>query len=72
MIPEDYQSQCAFYREWLQKVADQDIALPLPAGSINLPQSTTEDQEKAFSRSKFDKETGTQRNEDEIGTLDVT
>ncbi len=72
MIPEDYKSQCDFYREWLQKIADKDIALPLPGGDINLPQSTTEGQEKVFSRSKFEKDSGTRRNEDEIGTLDVT
>ncbi len=72
MIPEDYQSQCAFYREWLEKVANKDLSLPLPQGSISNPQSSTLKQEKAFSRSKFDVSGGNLRNEDENKTLDVT
>ena len=71
VIPEDYKGNCDYFREVLGKIADGDLAIPLPSGSINDPQSTTEGQEKIFSRSKFEKESGTRRNEDEIGTLDV-
>jgi hypothetical protein len=70
VIPDDYKTQCDYFRELLRKIADGEMALPLPSGAINLPHSTTEGQEKVFTRSKFDHD-GTRRNEDESGSLDV-
>ncbi len=71
VIPEDYKSNCDYFRDVLAKIADGALSLPLPSGAINDPQSTTQGQEKIFSRSKFEKESGTRLNEDEIGTMDV-
>ena len=71
MIPDDYKSQCDYFRDLLMKIADGDMALPLPAGSINLPRSSTKGQEKIFSRTKRGVGTGTVLNEDEDKTLDV-
>lgn len=72
VIPQDYQTQCDFYRDLLQKIADGDLALPLPAGAINMPQSTTEGQEPIFTRTKFNTSDGSVRNDDQRGSLDVT
>ena len=53
------------------KIADGDMAIPLPAGSINNPQSTTSGQQKVFTRTKREVGTGTIRNEDEGKSLDT-
>lgn len=71
MIPDDYKSQCDYFRELLMKIADGDMALPLPAGSINLPQSTTKGQQKIMTRTKRGVGTGTILNEDEGKSLDT-
>lgn len=70
VVPEDYRGQCELYKGILEKIATGAIGLPLPAGTINLPHSSTLGQEKAFSRTKVDIGTGTVRNEDEQHTLD--
>lgn len=70
IIPEDYRGQCEMYHGILDKIATGAIGLPLPAGSINMPHSSTLGQEKSFSRTKSDVGTGDIRNEDEQHTLD--
>ena len=72
VIPADYQTQCDFYRDLLEKIADGTVSLPLPAGTINMPQSTTESQEPIFTRSKINTSDGSLRNEDQRRSLDVT
>lgn len=70
MIPEDYKFWCDFYAKELDEIAAGESALPLPAGTLNLPRSTTEDQQKIFTRTKLDK-SGTIKNPDEPKSLDV-
>lgn len=55
----------------LDDIANGDLAVPLPAGDVNNPTSTTENQEKIFTRSKREIVSGDLRNEDEDHTLDV-
>lgn len=68
-IPDDYKSQCEYYRGVLDRIRDGLITLPLPS-SVNLPDSNTIDQEKIFTRSKLD-HSGNVLNSEERGSLDV-
>ena len=70
MIPEDYERTCEYFRGLLAQISRGEIALPLPGGAINEPRSNTLDQEKVFTRSKFD-HGGARLNEEEDGSLDV-
>lgn len=70
VIPQDYQTWCDYFKDVLKDIADGDLSVPLPSGVFNLPQSNTENQEKVFTRSKFDSD-GNLLNEEETGSLDV-
>lgn len=69
-IPEEYKNQCLLYSAMLDKIANGTIGLPLPAGDINMPHSSTLGQEKVFTHSKFETGSGDLRNEDEARSLD--
>lgn len=70
MIPEDYKFWCDFYARELDQIAAGESALPLPAGTLNLPKSTTDKQLKIFTRTKVD-DSGTVLNPDQPKSLDV-
>jgi phage gp36-like protein len=69
VIPEDYKSQCEYFHNVLEKISAGELLLPLPS-STGLPRSSTEDQEKIFTRSKYD-HSGNVINSEEQGSLDV-
>ena len=70
MIPDDYKFWCDYYLKKLDDLAEGNLGLPLPTGSINDPVSTTENQEKEFTPRKRDFQ-GNVLNKDEDGTLNV-
>jgi phage gp36-like protein len=71
VIPEDYRMQCDLYKGILDQIRQGLLGLPLPAGSINLPQSSTEGLQRRFCLSKDEIGTDEIRNPDEEHTLDV-
>jgi phage gp36-like protein len=70
VIPEDYRMWCEYYTRKLDDMARGDFTPPVVAGTTNNPTSSTRDQEKVFTRSKFDHD-GNRLNPDERGSLDV-
>lgn len=69
VIPDDYKSQCEFYRDVLKKIGEGTMVIPLPS-SVNEPHSNTLEQEKIFTRSKVD-HSGNVLNSEEQGSLDT-
>lgn len=71
VIAEDYKKWCDFYMERLEEIESGELTLPLPVADRSNIQSTTLNQEKKFSRSKFNKDDAALRNPDEDHTLDT-
>ena len=71
VIPEDYKFWMDYYARKLEDISKGDLALPIPTSPLNMPQSTTELQERELTRSKYDKD-GTLLNVDDSHTLDAT
>lgn len=72
ILPEDYKTQCDLYQGILDKIRQGLLALPIPAGSINMPHSSTDGQQRRLSLTKWNDRYQGVRNPDEDHTLDVT
>lgn len=71
VVPEDYRTQCDLYKGILSEIKSGTMVLPLPAGSINMPHSSTQGQQRRLSVSKLEEGTLELRNPDERHTLDT-
>jgi phage gp36-like protein len=71
ILPEDYKTQCDLYQSVLDRIRQGLLALPIPAGTTNLPHSSTDGQQRRLSLTKYDKKYTGIRNPDEDHTLDV-
>ena len=71
VIPEDYKYWMDYYARKLEQLASGDLALPIPTSPLNMPQSSSELQQKQLTISKYTKD-GTLMNPESDHTLDPT
>jgi len=75
MPPAEVTDKVTWFDNFFKQISSENIAnklvLPLPSSTGGLPQCTTLNQEKIFSRSRFAKGGGGLMNPDERRTLDV-
>lgn len=69
MVPDDVKAQCEYYENLLKDIGSGESTPPAGEVTTSMVSSTT-DQEKVFTRSKYDHD-GEQLNEEEEGSLDV-
>ena len=70
VIPEEWQRQIDKYMKMLEAIAAGDIKLEATESSLSLPQSSTLNDEKRFTVTRYDHD-GEVINDEESGSLDI-